>query len=890
MKKVILSIILSITLLFSVVAIPSLETAATHNLPTSYSSSEVVSKQTDELTNIGNIFKYVDKQAFLANGFVKRIEEDEGLNSYIYEREDGTRSLFFFGEDVKFINGDKKVVEKDISLCQTDDGFITKQNNVGLILGRDFSRGVTVSFEDYKLSLLPASKDEFKCGIQMDNSLIYPEIYGRNTELIFTPILTGVKQDIVLKQYEGINSFDFIVTSDVLSPYFDNGALFFAETKDAKIRFTVGEVYVFDASGRFVLGDIELKSAGENKWIITLNVSNDFLTSDNTTYPVVIDPSFKVEASDSSSYIADTTVYSGKPNLATGTWQYNHAGFVSNGYDVGRMLVSIQGLTTNTVYNKLLYTQISSAKFCVRDSSGTAAQQVDLYKYTGTAWSESTATWNNTNPNGNYVLIDSQNPSASTFAEYDITSLVWDWKQNLSDISLGFMLKSLNETDEAKNKAFDSSESITDTRRPYIQIDYIPQIFLEQSISINEGESYALNAVLLPPGATIIWESNNPAVATVNNNGVVMAIKANAYPATVAAKVYIEGVEYSATCSVYVKIPNDTYYLKSKSFDQYVETTGFSTGNEVIRNSFIGDNSQRWDIEYLRNGLYSIKNKFSNKYLGVEILNSTTAITRQYSTLNDASKWYISKTPSGAYRLYAKGNLSYGYVIGANSSNDNAIVNMPYVNNNEYKDEWLFVDATTIYGSKVHRVLTDGERSVINCQGYAMMRNDKPWHVDYNCDGVEDDINNDGILDELDSWNHRTYSYIKTISSIDSNVKNAVSLYTKADFEEWLTNMGYNWVYEEDFSGNGENNPLLENQYRVVLRTGIRYLLGYGIFYDYHFWYQTFSGAWSNKHGLTEEDPLDEGITPFSPNTTGWDCGDITNHYDGLIYSYIITE
>ncbi len=886
-KKSILNIIMVIVMLFSSMAIPSLDTAAIPNLPVDDLLSVTQSTSAESLTKNCSILNYVDEQLFLSNGYAKRIEDEESLNSYIFEREDGTRSLYFFGEDVKFVSEDKKIVERDISLCETADGYTTKQNNVGLFLGSDFSKGVSVSFDNHTLLLLPTKPGKDTKAIKEDNSIVYPSLFGDNSDLVFTPILTGVKQDIVLKKFEGINSFDFIISSDSLKPFFDGRELYFATAKESEIRFNVGEVYVYDASGRFITGEISYCPAGENRWLISLNVPVEFLTSDETVYPVVIDPYFRVNSSDYSTYIADTTIYSGKPSVATGTWQYNHTGYVDGGYDIGRMLVSIPGLTSNSTYNKLLYTQITSAVFCIRDSSGTAAQQVDLYKYTGAAWTENTATWNNTSPNGNYTLVDTQNPSAATFAEYDITSLVWDWKLNPSDISLGFMLKSLNESDQSKNKAFDSSESITATRRPYVKIDYIPQIFLENSISINEGESYTLNAVLLPPGATISWQTNNPAVATVDNTGVVTAVKANAYPATIAATVNIDGQDYCATCSVYVKIPDGSYYLKNKSSGNYADASGYYDNDEVLCWSFHGASNQKWCIEYLSNGQYSIKNSLSNKYLGVESLNSTTAITRQYSSLNNATKWFISRSSSGAYKLYAKGNLSNGYVIGADSSN-NTIVNMEYTNDLEYSDEWLFVS----FGNQPFRELAPSQYTQINCHGYAMMRNDKP-----------------------DSWLPLTDTYINSIQptfngEYSSLVKNGFSLSLKEDFENWLTDNNYSFVYEADFIENGDYKVLDSNQYRVVIRGGLTTNFYYWggtqfayVFYDYHLWYQMSNGQWANKHGflsVSEPQRLDVGVIPSSTHSLGWtldsynsDTNELVNRiwdfYDCTIYSYIIT-
>ena len=412
--------------------------------------------------------------------------------------------MYFFGEDVKFIDKDGRVLEKDVSLCESSEGFITKQNNVGLFLGDDLSKGVSVSFENTSLSLFPISNEKgFRATIN-NNTVVYPEAFGKSTDLIFTPLLSGVKQDIVLSKYEGINSFSFAVVSDELLPFSENGSLFFAESEDAEFRFVVGEVFIYDDAGHFVIGDIGYSSEGKNRWLITLSVPVDFLISEETVYPVVVDPTFYVPSALSSSYIADTTIYSQDADFAGGSLTYGQTGFVSNVFGRGRMLVSIPGLTANQTYNGISYTQINSAKFYVKELSGTAAQQVDLYKYTGTSWSENTATWNNTDPDGNYTLIDTQYTSVYTFTEYNITSLVRDWKLNPSDLSLGFMLKNTDETDPTKCKSFASSEYSTLETRPFVEINYTPQIILENTISVNEGETYALNAFLLPPVLLIL--------------------------------------------------------------------------------------------------------------------------------------------------------------------------------------------------------------------------------------------------------------------------------------------------------------------------------------------------------------------------------------------------
>ena len=59
---------------------------------------------------------------------------------------------------------------------------------------------------------------------------------------------------------------------------------------------------------------------------------------------------------------------------------------------------------------------------------------------------------------------------------------------------------------------------------------------------------------------------------------------------------------------------------------------------------------------------------------------------------------------------------------------------------------------------------------------------------------------------------------------------------------------------------------------------------------DYHFWHQTSTGEWANKHGADAPAPLGEGVTSASQNTTGWDWGDLEYYCDSDWFVYIITR
>lgn len=660
-----------------------------------------------------NILKYVDDQAFLSNGFVKRIPEDEDLNSYVFEREDGSRNLYMFSEDVKFETSDGTVLEKDISLQRYSNGYVTKQNNIHLFLPDHYTDGVRLSFENEELVFLPLSSNSDTIAYDYIDKISYQGAFGCNTELVYTPTLSGVKQDIVLNDYEGVNRFCYVVHSETLKPFTEDSCIFFADSYNAEYRFVLGSVYIYDSEGRFTSGELDVEQIGNNEWIITITAPMAFLESEATVFPVTIDPTISVQASISSAYIEDVAILSGLGNTATGAWSTVYTGFLSEATGISRTLVRLPGLINNSTYSSIPSALITSAKFCVYEQTTAGTGTVSLYNYVGTSWTENGATWNNVSYNGYSSLFDTQTPVGGTLVEFNITNLVKGWKNGTYSSASGFMLRKQNEGDGVNYHTFYSSESSYSSYRPYVEVSYTPILINLTKTAIDEGESMPLFATI-PSGATLSWSNsgNNPNIS-VDSGGIVTGLKACTSPCTITATIVFQGNSYSATAQVYVKIPDGTYFLKNKSSGRFADATGYSNGDEVLRWSFHGANNQRWEISYISNGLYSIKNKMSNKYLGVEAINSTTAITRQYTSLGDSTKWYIAKTSSGAYRLYAKGNLTYGYVIGSSPNSNTTIVNMTYTNNSDYKDEWIVENVQSfVYKSYNARIYYDSSISI----------------------------------------------------------------------------------------------------------------------------------------------------------------------------------
>jgi hypothetical protein len=56
------------------------------------------------------------------------------LGTYVFNNIDGTRTVYFMGEDVKFVDKNGEIKEKDITLSSTKGGYAIGESNVELFI------------------------------------------------------------------------------------------------------------------------------------------------------------------------------------------------------------------------------------------------------------------------------------------------------------------------------------------------------------------------------------------------------------------------------------------------------------------------------------------------------------------------------------------------------------------------------------------------------------------------------------------------------------------------------------------------------------------------------------------------------------------------------------
>ncbi len=605
------------------------------------------------------LFQYVEQEKFDKKNHSFRMENEEHLDTYVFQNEDGTKTVYYMNEKVKYIDEDGNTREKDIRLVKKEKGFGIGQNEVELFLPENPIEGVDVEFSGYTVTLIPQSENGQAVAEMVGNSIVYDEFFDENSYLKYTPILAGIKEDIVLESYAENVSYDFLLETDGLYLYNDDKGYYLADVAKEEAIFDLGQVIVYDAIGKPCMGTMEVSTVEEGKkYMLTLSVSDEFLTDPTTEYPVTIDPTITISDNETGTgSILDAPIFKGYPSKNYGNYYYNSVGTTSSAYGIGRTVVKLPGLYNSEEYLSISDAdQIQSVIFGAKDATGGSSQRIYLYPLTeNTTWTESNVTWNNV---GAYSTALSYSASLKygQVTEYDITEFAKAWINGEYSATAGFIM--INK-DESRNRSFCSSEHSTTDYRPYVEMTYTPKISLNSyRMSISEGGSANLILTTNADGLPASWSSNNTTVATVSSTGKVTAKKAGT--AIITATITDEdGTSYTASCTVYTYVPNGVYYIQNMNSGYYLHLSGgrVKEATNVIQYSKYSSTSedryrirQMWKVCYLGEGTYCIRpvqNGAMGLYWASYLVTRTIGTSNYMSSIASYAEWTIEWDSTG---------------------------------------------------------------------------------------------------------------------------------------------------------------------------------------------------------------------------------------------------
>ena len=565
------------------------------------------------------------------------------------KNDDGTNTVHIFQTPIKYVDDETIKLKKDtivksgknISLFR-NYAYESVDNEVKSYFPEDIAEGVKIEYESYSISLTPAitsiqdSTRNSKKSVanKRENSVLYEETFNSNVSLEYAPSLNGVKENIIINKYDGVNTFEFTINTDGLIPAkLEGDSIPLIDPDTDEMKFFIGQINARDSylganennDTHFTLyNSLKLEETTiENVYKLIVIVDKEFLESETTVYPVTVDPTITI----SSSNVADAPVYSGYPNTNFYTNEYNMVGYHGSSYKEAMTFVKLNSLSSYKYVNP---EKINLAYYRVYEGSGkTSTATVNLHDTLNT-WNESTITYSNK------PAIVSEYESTNT-----ISSSGW-YLFSITDLFTNWLRSALNEGGFSPNYGFALVASTTGVSSRHFcsanSTNFLPSIVFNYS----EDTSLADGAYYIRSKYSNLYldTEQDP-----NANGNVIQY----------------GFHGDRNQHWTVKYQGDGYYKlysqwynEEKSLD--IESNPSQNGSNV--DVFEDSENADWLLFKLvsnNDGTYRIVSKWSNNQKVLDVCGPSTAATAniqiwEYAGVNQ-QKWYFESVNDKNFEL-----------------------------------------------------------------------------------------------------------------------------------------------------------------------------------------------------------------------------------------------
>lgn len=549
-------------------------------------------KQDDNFPIPNNILK-------LVNSNEEDIIWSEEPNEIIVNNNDGTYSKHIFASPVKYVNSNNEEAYIDTSMVKCEDSNYKYQNSAGFVtskFGNMADDGVSVTSSDINFNFVPVLQSNAKAKMLVsednDDTVYYSNVFGEHTEVRYNNTYTGVKEDIILKKNIDKNCFEYELDTNGDIPVLSEckSIIQVRDAKTQEVKYTFQEVFAYDS---YVLGSgndsvkhytedcyYELEKLEDSKYKITIVVSEEFLNSSNTVYPVIIDPT--VSCSTAVKNIADT--YTSQTNSTSNYYQSARlrvGNYNGNNHTSGKNYTYVNYYTLPTIPTG---STITSAKLKLTLRPGaTTSSACKAYQVTS-AWTSSSVTWK-TNPSIS-TASDAVNPvNMSTFT-FEVKSIVQKWYNGTAN-AYGFRVAYANESHPDGN-SFCSAEYGTASYSPSLSITYTVPVVYDLSINSvsspqNNGQYYLNDSISI---SAVIKNNTTSAVSNVPVNFALINTDTNATVNSWSRTVQTISANSTATVTLDNWTAQPGNYRLEVSVNSNQSILENNTSNNILSSSF----------------------------------------------------------------------------------------------------------------------------------------------------------------------------------------------------------------------------------------------------------------------------------------------------------------
>lgn len=438
---------------------------------------------------------------------MKRIElvEKRKAKEKHFLQDDGSIVAVMYNDNVHFKkNG--KYEEIDNTLIEENDYYYNSNNDYKVYFNKNNKNSIMkLEKENHYIDIqLKNSKEvEIKKIEKNENSIetiYYEDIYNM-IDLEYQILPTKIKETIILKNRETIkDKITFIVKSNLELTLNKNNSIT-AKNND-EIVFQLDIPFMIDSSQKFNHNICYELSAKDDYYELDLILDSEWLKSNETIYPVYIDPTITNSYQTNSVY--DTYIYPGDTGVDKNSLPYLKIGVekVNDNYITNRALLRFDLPEIGTASEVIGANLILQTYYGDSEDTRNSKRTLEVHKVT-TPWTEQDANWEqmseNYDPkvetlqflsrrvrveeyevdeNGHVIDVSYDlNPYSQVYS--DITNLVKHWYKDTQNN--GIMIKANPEVyiDDNYPLVYSKNNTINDGLKPLLEITYRNQNGLE---------------------------------------------------------------------------------------------------------------------------------------------------------------------------------------------------------------------------------------------------------------------------------------------------------------------------------------------------------------------------------------------------------------------------
>jgi|GEM_PF-3221576 len=257
---------------------------------------------------------------------------------------------------------------------------------------------------------------------------------SRDASIVTTPLLHGVKNEIVLASYGGNNTYSFVVELNGLEPAESTGDSIPLLDENGALKAYINIEELRDAEGKVSLQNrIDIAPYAEDgKYLVMVTLDEAFMTDPQTVYPLSATSPASVYGDD----INDADVNSGSPSK-----NYASSSTLWVGYINGAVYRSYLQFIIGEYSDDIAPNSISNAYMILYEKSGNTSTFSMQSRIPSNIWNYTSLTWNN--QPGMYTAFNGISPpgsvtltQTSTMYQVPMTNFVQGCVRNYLDDSV----------------------------------------------------------------------------------------------------------------------------------------------------------------------------------------------------------------------------------------------------------------------------------------------------------------------------------------------------------------------------------------------------------------------------------------------------------------------